>query len=410
MSIPNQATKRMMEDDSSQESAKVQKPNTCTAVDLLDELFSQPLIPEETVEDRDPSYLTIPEFSKGRLNCVKSTPVTSIKTDIGHFNQYLSQQLNDCTLESILSTVPPKEQYQITYSFLVQYFIEQCQGNDIIHHIFMVLKGLIVHKENTATSTFGARIDGIAKSSDIDMNKIKHTTLNYIQSFLKKCDNRHNEESVEMSDNMHFGSLTDLYDNVVFILNTCNKITKLSTPKTVNFKQLQQIKAEVGKANGKKPVLAKRVIFDKPMMVKLTTRKSGDNFTFYALDEEESATLVEKIGTAMLFEREGSNKRLSPRFFPNVNVGEFQKKMNVLKLYEVSPSKSIVPVNKDAIHSDMFIVIDGINLLRHDNIGSFGISLKCWPKRMTLDDEYINGAQFSVVDLTINQALFDFLK
>ncbi len=412
--------------------SKMMKPSVAATTDggnddehdLIEQLFnevkntvgcSEEASATEDNSGIDDGYITIEQFNKTRLNVVQDTLIPTIKANIENFNKYLDTKLNHTLFSDLLKSVEVAEHYNVLYSMLIEYFIDNSLDEGTLVLLLIVLKGILIFKGSLMNSSFETRINSIIKTTTtFNISKAKCSASAYLSRIFKlppaaaaAASGDQQQPATKQSSNYHFEKFPQLYEILVGVLDMCNKITRLATPKTVAFKQITTARTE-SRQNGNKTFRpARRITLDRPMLVKVTTKIVGDGFCIYTCTDEDSQLIVSKLKSSLYFENE-HGQRINPVFFPGVTIGEFQKKMSALRIYEIMQSKAIATVNKESLNSDMFIITDAINIVYNDNPDKFGISAKCWPLKLNYDDNFSN-AQFCIVDFTCDKELLKFL-
>lgn len=422
----NKAEKRAMTSDCStsveSQQAKILKGDELET-SALDELFSnarQNAIESIDCDDpvMDDTYITVEQFQKSRLNLVQDSLMLNLNSNIEHFNKFLDEQFDEGLLRDTLQDVNPSDHYNILYSLLVHYFIDTVTNTDesLLHLIMIIIRSIVVFKTTFIQSNFENKINSIVKTTtSVNYMKIRNSAVNYLTALKKKPSNSSLPTEANLIDtsqesNYHFKSFNELFQVTLTVLNMCNKIMKLATPSTVAFKQIIHTRAESRQNGAKTFKPARRIILDKPILLKLTSRVIGDGFSILSCTEEDSQFIINKLKNSLKFGEE--NKKIDVNFFPNITIGEFQKKMNVMKFYEFSLNKSVNAINKDMITPDMYIVTDSLNIIYNDSADKFGISVKCWPLKHTIENPYdmSSNVNFCVLDFGYDRNLFSFLE
>ncbi|UOT91775.1 CmNV_011-like protein [Aratus pisonii nudivirus] len=358
------------------------------------------------------SYLSQEDFLKGRLNIVNSGPeIVEIKANMIHFNEYLSKTLKDKLLYELFQK-NDNEKYNILYGLLYTYFVETTTNSDddsVLMLIMIVLNSIIIYKDKFIHSNFEERINSIIKSHTerVNFNKMTNNVLAYLNKFISGNNNDDNNDSANNTspvvNDEQFKECSDMLEITEHVLSMCNKIIKLGTSKSVQFKLLSKIKPDYNNKNLKISNIKAglRVQLSKSIMLKCNVKTINDGISLINICEEESEFIIDKLKTALKFKSD-------IRFFSNITVGEL-KNMRVLKMYDITskPEK----FNKNNISKESYITTDALNVIYNESANSLGLSVKCWPMKHVINNVYTDTPnEIHILDFDYDKKDFNFMN
>ncbi|QBB28616.1 hypothetical protein HgNV_011 [Homarus gammarus nudivirus] len=361
-----------------------------------------------TIVNSEDDYITKDEFKRGRLNIINSPEPIQIKATIESFNNTISELIGpNKVLSEHMKDLDQKNTYVLVYSLLVSHFTNILESNtETLKLILFALEGFNKFKDHFLESDFANRISGISQSqsSNINTTLLKMKTNKLIQALIGINNEVKDDDATirNTGPNYHFIGYDKIYEIVTSVLSLCNKITRIATVDNMTFKQISQTTVESRDSNNT-PIKkqAHKIQMNQPVLVQVSTVQISDGVAMYNLKEAEK--IIAKLEHAMFFSRDQEpTKRVGVRWYQNVSVGEL-KKTFTLKVYEQKNKAIQSTTNKKEIPEETYILTDSFQVIYNENGNRFGLSVKCWPSKISQKDQYGNQVTVHFLDFTKNE-------